>query len=71
MQYKSCSHVFHFIMCLLTGFIWCVIWIACAASVARHNRRVDASQCNEQIELLRRIADGQEAEQLINQLKGK
>jgi hypothetical protein len=58
-------------MCLLTGFLWSIIWLACAVSVSRHNRRVDASQRNEQLELLRRIANGQEAEQLIKQIKGK
>lgn len=58
MQYKSCSHVFHFLITILF-WPWLLVWIACAASVARHNRRVDASQRNEQLELLRRIANGQ------------
>ena len=60
LYYKSCSHVFHFIMCLLTGFLWIIVWLACAVHVSRHNtwvaRQREREQHEEQIELLRQIA---------------
>lgn len=69
-HYKSCSHVLHFCMCLLTGFVWGIVWLACAVHVSRHNAWVSrkrASEAHEETtELLRTIAaNGVTKEQLL------
>jgi hypothetical protein len=69
MQYKSCSHVGHLVMTFLTGGLWLLVWVWCAVSVSRHNKQVDAAKSNEQLELLRRIADGQEATALLKKIQ--
>lgn len=59
-HYKSCSHVVHFILSILTGGFWLPIWLAFGVHVSRHNswvaRQREREQHEEQIELLRQIA---------------
>lgn len=43
------AHFFHFIMCLLTGFLWLPVWILFILIYASKNRR-------EELKLLKEIA---------------
>lgn len=63
MRYKETSHLLHLLMTLLTG-VWILIWIACAASDASHNKKVDRwkedqerKKRDEELDYLRRIVD--------------
>lgn len=57
---KHTSHLGHFIMCLLTGFIWVPIWIWCAASNAKYNRDIEFQQRQRQIAVLERLEKRQQ-----------
>lgn len=61
MEYKKTTHWGHLIITLLF-FPWFLIWMACAASDASHNKKVDRwkedqqrKSQNEELELLRQL----------------
>lgn len=39
--YKYTSHVFHFIMSILTGGLWLWVWLIVGLSNAQHNKKID------------------------------
>ena len=41
MKKRYTSHIAHFILCILTGFIWLPIWVLCGLCNMRHNSKVD------------------------------
>lgn len=58
MTYKETSHGLHFLMTLLTGGFWILVWIWRTLSNSSHNRRVQLNLLNEQLEELKRIHKG-------------
>lgn len=40
-DYKYTSHVFHFIMSILTGGLWLWVWLIVGLTNAQHNKKVD------------------------------
>ena len=63
MEYKKTTHWGHLIITLLF-FPWFLIWMACAASDASHNKKVDRwkedqerKKRDEELDYLRRIVD--------------
>lgn len=57
MYYKETAHIFHLIMCLLTGFIWIPVWACCALSNSQHNKMVERME-NRQILILNQHRGG-------------
>ena len=63
MEYKKTTHWGHLIITIIFPF-WFLIWIACAASDASHNKKVDRwkedqerKKRDEELNYLRRIVD--------------
>jgi len=40
-QKKSCSHVLHAILTLLTLGFWIPVWVCAGLMTAQHNRKID------------------------------
>ncbi len=40
-QKKQTSHILHLLLSLLTGGLWLIIWLCCAAANASHNSKID------------------------------
>lgn len=40
-QKKSCSHILHAILSVLTFGLWIIVWIAAGLTTAQHNRKID------------------------------
>ena len=66
MEYKKTSHIGHAILTLLF-FPYFLVWVACAASDASHNKKVDRwkedqerKKRDEELDYLRRIVDNTE-----------
>lgn len=56
------SHVIHFILTLLTGFLWLPVWIICSLCAGSSNRKKAERKKDEELSLLR---------ELVNNSKGK
>lgn len=50
------AHFVHFILTLLSGFIWLPIWIICAICCGSGRKKREMDMKREEIELLREIA---------------
>ena len=53
------AHFVHFILTLLTGFIWLPIWIICALCCGSGRKKREMRMKEEELKLLRTIAANQ------------
>ena len=49
------AHFAHFVMCILTGFLWVPIWLICALICGSSKRNKMEKLMKEQNELLRKL----------------
>lgn len=49
------AHFLHFVMTLLTGFIWLPIWIICAICCGSSQKKREMDMKKEELELLREL----------------
>lgn len=50
------AHFVHFVLTLLTGFVWLPIWIICAICCGSGQKKREMAMKKEELELLRIIA---------------
>lgn len=55
MKRRNTWHVLHLVMCFLTGFLWSIIWLACAVSNSRHNAAIDRIEQKRHNELIEQL----------------
>ena len=58
---RQTSHIIHFILTLLTGGLWIIIWVLCASSNNAYNQKI----------LMRSMADPTYAKKLEDKEKTK
>jgi len=51
------AHFVHFILTMLTGFIWLPIWIICAICIGSGRKKREMRMKEEELQLLRIIAN--------------
>ena len=49
------AHFVHFVLTLLTGFVWLPIWIICAICIGSGRKKREMDMNKEQLELLRQL----------------